>query len=264
LKHAGSVINVICINTDGFVKNPTGFSSFRRKPESSLSRYSRLLFRVFAGPGFMHICGGFLHDTPKKKGMNMAVTDYDVWAMRVNEAIRSNDKRREIPVAVRPLKQILLRFAAECAAIAGAIGRNIDTVEILGTDRFNTLDGFLDEMLKFKDFSFLEYRYKLPSQKQPGLRFKVETETPRIGVHYFKDLVFWDVDQEGRRIHYEPILFELSQGKITALPHPALSEIYAGCANWQLALRETLTLPFRYLFDFRDFSLPAANPTADR
>jgi len=187
----------------------------------------------------------------------MAVTDYDVWAMRVDEAIRSRDEKRETPEAVRPLKQILLEFAAECAAIAGAIGRNISVVEILGTDRFNTLDGFLDEMLKFRDFSFLEYRYKLPSQKQPGLRFKVETETPRIAVHSFKDLVFWDVDQKGRRIHYEPIHFDLSRRTIRALPHPALSEIYAGCTNWQLALRETLTLPFRHLFDPRDFSMPA-------
>lgn len=196
--------------------------------------------------------------------MNMAVTDYDVWAMRVNEAIRSNEKKQDTPTAGRPLKQILLEFAAECAAIAGAIGRNVDAVEILGTDRFNTLDGFLDEMLKFKDFSFLEYRYKLLSQKQPGLRFRVETETPGIAVHYFKDLVFWDVDQQGRRIHYEPIRFDLSLGRINALPHPALTELYAGCTNWQLALRETLTLPFRHLFDLRDFSLPAAKPTADR
>jgi len=193
----------------------------------------------------------------------MAVTDYDVWAMRVNEAIRSRDKKHETPAAVQPLKQILLEFAAESAAIAGAIGRNIDAVEILGTDRFNTLDGFLDEMLKFKDFSFLEYRYKLSSQKQPGLRFKVEAETPRIAVHYFKDLVFWDVDQQGRRIHYEPIHFDLSLGKIKAIPHPALSEIYAGCTTWQLALRETLTLPFRHLFDSCDFSLPAVSYDQD-
>lgn len=195
--------------------------------------------------------------------MNMAVTDYDVWAMRVNEAIRSNEKKQDTPTAGRPLKQILLEFAAECAAIAGAIGRNVDAVEILGTDRFNTLDGFLDEMLKFKDFSFLEYRYKLLSQKQPGLRFRVETETPGIAVHYFKDLVFWDVDQQGRRIHYEPIRFDLSLGRIKALPHSALAELYAGCTNWQLALRETLTLPFRHLFDFRDFSLPAVSYDQD-
>jgi hypothetical protein len=186
----------------------------------------------------------------------MAVSNYDVWAMRVNEAIRATDKKRETPVTAQPLKQKLLEFAAESAAIAGAIGRNIDGVEILGADRFNTLDGFLDEMLQFKDFSFIEYRYKLPSEKQPGLRFKVQTEGPNIVVHYFKDLVFRDVDQEGRRIFYEPIRFDLSHRDIKAFPHQALADIYAGCTNWQLALRETLTLPFRHLFDSRNYSLP--------
>lgn len=199
----------------------------------------------------------------QQEEMNMAVTDYDVWAMRVNDAIRSRDKKRAAPEPVQPLKSILLEFAAESAAIAGAIGRNIDCVAILGTDRFNTLDGFLDEMLKFKDFSLLEYRYKLPSQKQPGLRFKVETQSPSILIHYFKDLVFWDVDEQGRRIYYEPIRFDLSLGRIKALPHPALAELYAGCTGWQLALRETLTLPFRHLFDFRDFSLPAVSYDQD-
>jgi hypothetical protein len=187
----------------------------------------------------------------------MAVTDYDIWAARVNEAIRSSGKNPHNSGNLRPLKQILLEFASESAAIAGAVGRNVDRVEILGTDRFNMLDGFLDEMLKFKDFSFLEYRYKLPSQKQPGLRFKVETEAPMIVVQYFKDLLFWDVDREGRRIHYEPVRFDLSDGEMKANPHPALAELYAGCTNWQLALRETLTLPFRHLFDPREFSLPA-------
>jgi hypothetical protein len=187
----------------------------------------------------------------------MTVSDYDVWAMRLNEAIRSRDKKRAAPETVRPLKKILLDFAVESGAIAGAIGRNVEGVEILGTDRLNTLDGFLDEMLKFKDFSFLEYRYKLPSQKQPGLRFKADTEAPAIAVHYFKDLVFWEVDRQSRRIHYEPIRFDLSQGKIKALPHPALAELYAGTSSWQLALRETLSLPFRHLFDTREVSLPA-------
>jgi hypothetical protein len=189
--------------------------------------------------------------------MKMALTDYDIWATRVNEAIRSRDKTGDTAANVPPLKQTLLEFAAEAVAIAGAIGRNIEAVDILGNDRFNTMEGFLDEMAAFKEFSFLEYRYKLPSQKQPGLRFKVETHRPAIAVHYFKDLVFWDVDGEGRRIHYEPIRFDLSQGKITPLPNPSLLEFYAGCTTWKLALRETLTLPFRHLFDTRDFSLPA-------
>ena len=71
------------------------------------------------------------------------------------------------------------------------------------------------------------------------------------------------MDQQGRRIHYEPIHFDLSQREIKALPHPTLSEIYAGCTNWQLALRETFTLPFRHLFDSRDFSLPAVSYDQD-
>jgi hypothetical protein len=190
----------------------------------------------------------------------MAYTDYEIWAVRVNEAIRAGDTGQNTRASAGTMKEVILKFAAEAAAIAGAIGRNIEGVEILGTDRFDTLEGFLNEMSRFEDFSFLEYRYKLSCQRQPGLRFKVETGRPAIVVHYFKDLVFWDVDQEGKRIHYEPVQFDLSGGKIRAIPNPALAELYAGCANWQLALRETLTLPFRHLFDPKDYSLP---PTAD-
>ena len=190
----------------------------------------------------------------------MAYPDYEIWAVRVNEAIRARDAGQNTQAPAGTLKEIILEFAAESSAIAGAIGRNIEAVKILGTDRFDTLEGFLDEMSRFQDFSFLEYRYKLPCRRQPGLRFKVETGRPAIVVHYFKDLVFWDVDRDGKRIHYEPIQFDLSSGKIRAIPNPALAELYAGCATWQLALRETLTLPFRHLFDPGDYSLP---PTAD-
>jgi hypothetical protein len=189
--------------------------------------------------------------------MKMALTDYDIWATRVNEAIRSRDKSPGNAASLPSLKQTLLEFAGEAAAIAGAIGRNIEAVEILGNDRFNTMDGFLDEMAAFGEFSLLEYRYKLPTRNQPGLRFKVEAHRPAIAVHYFKDLVFWDVDPQGRRIYYEPIRFDLSQGKITAMPNPSLVELYAGCTTWKLALRETLTLPFRHLFDTLDLSLPS-------
>jgi len=190
----------------------------------------------------------------------MAYTDYDIWAVRVNEAIRSRDAVENSQAPVGTPKEVILEFAAEAAAIAGAMGRNIEAVEILGTDRFDTLVGFLDEMSRFEEFSFLEYRYKLPCQRQPGLRFKVETGGPAIVVHYFKDLVFWDVDQDGKRIHHEPIQFDLSGGKIRAIPNPALAELFAGCTTWQLALRETITLPFRHLFDPKDYSLP---PIAD-
>jgi hypothetical protein len=122
----------------------------------------------------------------------------------------------------------------------------------LGADRSTTMEGFLDQMLNFDDFSLIEYRYKIASSKpQPGLRFKVETQGPgkRIAVHFFEDLVFWPVDEQGRRVFREPIHFNVTGGVIKAIPHPDLAPLYAGCATWQIALRETLTLPFRHLYD---------------
>jgi hypothetical protein len=76
-----------------------------------------------------------------------------------------------------------------------------------------------------------------------------------VVVHYFKDLVFWDVDDQGQRIFFEPIQFDLSRGEIRALPHPDLRAVYAGCTTWQAALRETLALPFRFLFDTRVYPM---------
>jgi hypothetical protein len=185
----------------------------------------------------------------------MDATTYDIWAMRINEAIRVGKKTESgqgTAKAPAGFKALLLDFAAEAAAIVGAIGRNIADVEILGADRSTTMDGFLDQMLRFDDFSLLEYRYKIGSSKrQPGLRFKVETlETgKRIAVHFFEDLVFWQVDEQGRRIFREPIHFDVSGGVIRAIPHRDFTALYSGCTTWQIALRETLVLPFRHLYD---------------
>jgi hypothetical protein len=187
--------------------------------------------------------------------MQMDATTYDIWAMRIDEAIRAEKKPgagQERSLAPSGLKEVLLDFAAEAAAIVGAIGRNISDVEILGADRSATMDGFLDQMLKFNDFSLLEYRYKIASSKpQPGLRFKVETlgKDKRIAVHFFEDLVFWPVDGQGRRVFREPIHFDVRGGVIKAIPRPDFAPLYAACPTWQMALRETLALPFRHLYD---------------
>lgn len=182
--------------------------------------------------------------------------DYDIWAMRLNQAIRSRRREEGGEVETKPrtlkdAKELLIDFAREAAAVVGAIGRNIEDVEIQGNDRLSTLDGFLDEMLRFEDFSFLEYRYIIPSKQQPGLRFKVETEGGGrvVNAYFFQDLVFWPVDEEGKRIFSAPIKFILAEGKITAQPSPDMADFYVNCANWQAALRETLTLPFRHLYE---------------
>jgi hypothetical protein len=182
---------------------------------------------------------------------------YDVWALRIREAIHSRrGKKVDIPDP-SPTRKLLLDLAHEAAAIVGAIGRNIEEVEIQGADRSDAMEGFLDEMMKFAEFSFLEYRYRIPSKKEPGIRFKVEKagKGARVVVHYFRDLVFWDVDEKGNRIAFEPIQFDLSGGRISARPHPDLSAVYEGCATWQAALRETLALPLRFLFDPREYPM---------
>ena len=185
----------------------------------------------------------------------MDAETYDIWAMRINEAIRAKKEGREDrKTTPEPagLKKLLLDFATEAGAIVGAIGRNIEDVEVLGADRSTTMEGFLEQMLRFDDFSLLEYRYKIRSSKrQPGLRFKVETEGPgkKIAVHFFEDLIFWPVDEQGRRIFREPIHFDVDGGGIKAIPRPDLAALYAGCATWRVALRETLALPFRHLYD---------------
>lgn len=183
----------------------------------------------------------------------MDTINYDVWALRINDAIRAKQKKKkggaETPRPI-PVKAALLEFAAEAEAIVGAMGRNIKEIEISGGGRFTTLGGFLDEMLPFEAFSFLEYRYKLPSKKEPGLRFKVETlgDERRIAVHFFEDLIFWKVDENGRRVFHRPIAFDIQRGSIGAFPHPDLAHLFSGCNTWQLALRETLALPIRHLY----------------
>ena len=60
---------------------------------------------------------------------------YDIWAARINENIRAKNKKGTAEVASPkppPLKKLLLEFAQEAATIVGAIGRNIDAVEITG------------------------------------------------------------------------------------------------------------------------------------
>lgn len=187
----------------------------------------------------------------------METKNYDVWALRIQEAIHSRSGGKSAEAHPSPIRKLLLDLAFEAAAIVGAIGRNIDEVEIQGADRLDAMEGFLDQMLKFPEFSFIEYRYKLPTRNQPGIRFKVETggTEAKVVVHYFKDLVFWDVDDHGQRIFFEPVRFDLSQGEIRALPHPDLRAVYAGCTTWQAALRETLALPFRFLFDTREYPM---------
>jgi len=177
---------------------------------------------------------------------------YDIWAIRINEAIRANRQPEPGDAHTRkttPFKQKLLAFASEAEMIAGAIGRHVEDLDILGADRFDTLDGFLDQMMTFDDFVYLEYRYKMPSPREPGLRFKVGGQAQIIAVHYFRDLVFWEVDERERRIFMEPVQFHFSKTTIKAIPHKDLAAAYAGCTTWQTALRETLTLPFRHLYD---------------
>ncbi|RJR42693.1 MAG: hypothetical protein C4576_15560 [Desulfobacteraceae bacterium] len=183
---------------------------------------------------------------------------YDVWALRIREAIHARQEGKAPRNSSSTVKELLLVLAFEAAAVVGAIGRNIDEVEIQGADRSDAMEGFLDQMLKFQEFAFIEYRYKVSSRKQPGIRFKAENTgaaDPRVVVHYFRDLVFWDVDEQGNRIFFEPVRFDLTEGKIRAFPHPDLRSIYAGCTTWQAALRETLALPLRFLFDPREYPM---------
>ena len=68
----------------------------------------------------------------------MGTTRYDTWAMRLNEAIRSRQGPRGVhpgALATATTKELLLAFAEEAAAIVGAIGRNIDGVQVDGNQR---------------------------------------------------------------------------------------------------------------------------------
>ncbi len=183
----------------------------------------------------------------------MSGNTYDIWALRINQAIRAREKG-PVETAQAPgeegLKSGLLRFATEAGAIAGAIGRHIEDVEIQGGGRREILEGFIREMIRFQEFSLLEYRYLIPGKRQPGLRFHVRKGEGglRITVCYFRDLIFWAVDEEGRRIFEVPVRFELAGGPIRGLPNEDYAALYAPCASWREMLRETLALPFRHLY----------------
>jgi len=189
----------------------------------------------------------------------MDISTYDIWASRINQAIRKKARSDAIVKESKDfltLKDLLLSFAAEAETIVGAITRNINDVEIQGRGRLDTLEGFLEEMLHFDEFSFLEYRYKLPENRQPGLRFKVEKKGlgHRIVVAYFRDLLFWDVDEQQRRLFEEPALFEIAEGTLKGISSPRYEAVYRSCATWQEILRETLAIPFRHLFMLTDAS----------
>lgn len=184
----------------------------------------------------------------------MDAMNYDAWAVRINQAIRG--KRRsgegegecgESP----PEKEMLLAFASEAEAIVAAVNRHVEIVQVQGGGRLDSLGGFLDEMMKFDEFSMLEYRYRVPGNRQPGLRFKVRKkgEGWEISVISFEDLVFWEVDEEGQRVFTEPIRFEFSEGSIRAVPNFDQIRSYEGCGTWQEALRETLAMPFKEHYD---------------
>lgn len=184
----------------------------------------------------------------------MIEMNYDVWASRINQAIR--EKRQSGSVEGKSgerssVKEILLAFALEAEAVVAAVNRHVEDVDIQGGGRLDSLGGFLDEMMKFDEFSMLEYRYMLPEKRQPGLRFKPERkgESWEISVISFKDLVFWEVDERGRRVSKEPIRFDLSAGSIRAVPNFDHLRSYEGCGTWQEALRETLAMPFREIYD---------------
>ena len=80
----------------------------------------------------------------------MGTTRYDTWAMRLNEAIRSRQGPRGVypsTLATATTRELLLAFGEEAAAIVGAIGRNIDAVQVDGNQRLASLSGILDALL---------------------------------------------------------------------------------------------------------------------
>jgi len=184
----------------------------------------------------------------------MRKTSYDTWAMRINEAIRD---RAQAPNGVRrsveemSAKELLLAFAAEAGSVVGAIARNVEAIQISGNDRLAALEGVIDAMLPHREFSLLEYRYTLPAGEQPGLRLRVDlvADPAHLEVQQFEDLRRWRLDPASRDIFDVPIRFELGQSSLRPVPSPDLEWAFATCTDWQSALRETLALPFRHLYD---------------
>ena len=184
----------------------------------------------------------------------MGTTRYDTWAMRLNEDIRS----RQGPPAVHPGKvataatrELLLVFAEEAAAIVGAIGRNIDAVQVDGNQRLTSLPGILDALLPHRAFSLVEYRYTLPSGVQPGLRLWVDLaiDPGHVEVQRFEDMRLWRLDPSLRDYFDLPIRFVLTDDGFRPEPEAEVASAFAACTDWRSALREALALPFRHLYD---------------
>jgi hypothetical protein len=184
----------------------------------------------------------------------MRKSSYDTWAMRIDEAIREHARGPDGArgsVEEMGVKELLLAFAAEAGAIVGAIGRNVEAVQVSGNDRLSALQGIIDDMLPHRAFSLLEYRYTLPTGEQPGLRLRVDldAEPAHIEVQRFDDLRRWRVDPAARQEFDIPIRFQIEHSSLRAVPDPDAEGAFATCTDWQTALRETLALPFRHLYD---------------
>jgi len=184
----------------------------------------------------------------------MGTTRYDTWAMRLNEAIRSRQRPPGVPagaLATATTKELLLALAEEASAIVGAIGRNIDAVQVDGNQRHASLSGILDELLPELAFSLVEYRYTLPSGVQPGLRLWVDLtiEPGHVEVQRFEDIRLWRFDSSRRDDFDLPMRFVLTADGFRPEPEPEVASAFAACTDWRSALREVLALPFRHLYD---------------
>lgn len=178
--------------------------------------------------------------------------DYESWAQIIDEMIRSGGAAgKSSQTRGHSARERLLEFVSEAGLIVSAIGRNITAVEIQDRNRYDFMGTYLDQMLRFDEFSLIEYRYITSAKEQPGIRFKVVTQEDKVRIVavYFPDLVFWPVDETGERISMEICEFEVSGEAIGARPHDLLKREYIGCTSWQTALRETLAIPFRSLFE---------------
>ncbi|MBD3666325.1 MAG: hypothetical protein HUJ16_00065 [Kangiella sp.] len=166
--------------------------------------------------------------------------DYEKWAQEINERIKAeSDNSEPQSTAENSVKNLLLKFVKEAGDIPGPIGRSVDSVNIQDRNRYHLMDNLLDKMLDFENFSMVEYRYSIPSKREPGIRFKVVTRDGkrRIVAVYFHDLVFWQVDEEGERVFMELCEFDVSGLEIKAFPNPELIDEYRGCLTWRETLR---------------------------
>jgi len=184
----------------------------------------------------------------------MSNTNYDIWASRIDDAIRAHERAtKRAPVNRETLlaRELLLAFAAEASAVVGAISRNIHAVSIAGNDRAAAMESSLDALMPHRQFSLLEYRYTLATGRQPGIRFHVDLDVnpPHVEVQLFEDLRRWRTDPSSRYVFEVPIIFELADSAFTPVPQPEASWAFTACTDWQSAVRETLALPFRHLYD---------------